>query len=134
MADLSSKRYSDTYKHFLVSPDGEKLDTFVELAGPAHPVRTAYDGKNYRRKAREFNRKGKQQLNEDAEETKDELVARIATYTLNWGNLELDGQPVPFSPDAARRLYSDDAFGWVLVSVAQAADAAENFMRSSSSN
>ena len=130
--DIGSFRQLDAIEHELTTPRGERTGVFFKIAGPSHPARVAYQARAYRQSSREFNRRGKAALPEDRDELHQVMIDRAVAFTLGWRDLFLDGNVVEYSPDAARKLYSDDQFGWVLADVTAAADQLENFIPSSS--
>jgi hypothetical protein len=130
--DIGNLRQHDTYEHQLTTPSGEKLDVYFTLAGPSHPARQAYQNRAYRQISREFNKKGKAALPEDRDEVQQQLIDRMVACTLGWNNLVLDGKTLEFSSTAARALFSNPEFSWVLDDIAGGADKLENFMPSSS--
>lgn len=88
--------------HPLDGPTGFK----ITLASAEHPatkraIREALD--------RRMRTKGAPSLDEDEAEGIKILVAR----TLGWEGLEDDGEPVPFTPEAAQALYSQDGHLWL---------------------
>jgi hypothetical protein len=49
-----------------------------------------------------------------AEDLDEEIVTIfLVTCTVGWRNLARGGQPLAFSPDEARRLYTDPSFRWL---------------------
>jgi hypothetical protein len=63
---------------------------------------------------------------QDAEKL-DALVACIA----GWQNVGLDGKPLKFSPDNARKLLSDNRFRWMRLQLEAATENRANFLPSS---
>jgi hypothetical protein len=84
--------------------------------------------------ARQSNRAGKLSLSEDPDEKRGDLIDQMVAYTLGWEKVDLGEGDVPYSKDAARKLFSDLAYRWVLEDVAKAASANENFIPSSSAD
>lgn len=132
--DLTQFETQDTYDYTLVAPNGERTDIVLTLAGPTHPVRAAYERKATAKGLREFNRKGKASLPDDPDEIIEQQVERLATFTLDWKNLSIDGADYIYSPKAARELYADKRFGWIRDAVAGAVGEIANFMKGSSAS
>lgn len=134
MANLSKKRYVDSIRHQLRMPDGTKLDSVFIIAGPSHPARTSQEDKSYVKLARQSNRAGKLALSEDPDEKREDLIEQMVAYVLGWEKVDLGEGDVPYSKDAARKLFRDPSYRWVLEDVAKTAAANENFIPNSSAD
>lgn len=60
----------------------------------------------------------------------DNLVALIR----GWSGIVLDGKPLAFSPEAARKLVSDERLPWIAEQIDAFASARVNFVKASSPN
>jgi hypothetical protein len=132
--DLKQFEQQDTTEYTLVTPSGEKTDVVFTLAGPTHPVRVTYERKTTAKGLREFNRKGKATLPDDPDDLLDQQVERVALLTLGWKNLQIDGEDVAYSADAARKLFGDRRYAWIREAVAATLNDVANFMQSSSAS
>jgi hypothetical protein len=77
---------------------------------------------------------GKVTLDDPAEQ---ELQARdnLVSFTLGWsGFTDEKGKEVPFSPEAARELYENDEYSWLVDQLNAALNEKERFMQRSASN
>lgn len=60
-----------------------------------------------------------------------EYAENLSALVKDWDGLVVDGQPVKFSPDAARRLLSDPRFPWIAEQVDEFTTARANFIKAS---
>jgi hypothetical protein len=134
MANLSKKRYLETIRHNLRTPDGTKLDSVFIIAGPSHPARTSHEDRSYVKLARQSNRAGKLALSEDADEKRQDHVEEMAAAVLGWEKVDLGDGDVPFSKDAVRKLLGDPDYRWILDDVERVVKGKENFIPTSSDN
>jgi len=129
--DLNQIVEHDTGTFQLKHPvDGAPLGVAFTLAGPEHPVRQKLTLQLKRDLRRRVQRAGKLVLEDPEDEIAQETEFLVAC-TLGWKDLQIDGKPFAFSPDAARALYEDGRFAWVRRQVAKALDDAEIFIGSS---
>jgi hypothetical protein len=107
---------------------------FFEIAGPTHPKRKSILLANQRRLQHQLQKTGKVTLDDPAEQ---ELQARdnLVSFTLGWsGFTDEKGKEVPFSPEAARELYENDEYSWLVDQLNAALNEKERFMQRSASN
>ena len=107
---------------------------FFEIAGPTHPKRKSILLANQRRLQHQLQKTGKVTLDDPAEQ---ELQARdnLVSFTLGWsGFTDEKGKEVPFSPEAARELYENDEYSWLIDQLNAALNEKERFMQRSASN
>lgn len=107
---------------------------FFEIAGPTHPKRKSILLANQRRLQHQLQKTGKVTLDDPAEQ---ELQARdnLVSFTLGWsGFTDEKGKDVPFSPEAARELYENDEYSWLVDQLNAALNEKERFMQRSASN
>ena len=95
------------------------------LAGPEHPARTRRLSARQRRLRALLAKTGKLPTS-DPEDDDAEQVDDLVACTLGW-----EGSVLPFSPDAARKLYADSKRRWLRDQVQAALDERELFMHSS---
>ena len=130
--DLAQYEQKEVCDYTLTTPNGDKLDVLFQLAGPNHPKRKERDRKQLAQSLREFNRRGKQQIEDDPDELVDRQTETLVVSTLGWKNLVIDGEPLPYSEASARKLYTDPRFEWVRAQVATAINDIGLFMPGSS--
>lgn len=107
---------------------------FFEIAGSTHPKRKSILLGNQRRLQHQLQKTGKVTLDDPAEQ---ELQARdnLVSFTLGWsGFTDEKGKEVPFSPEAARELYENDEYSWLVDQLNAALNEKERFMQRSASN
>lgn len=130
--DLKTLEQQDANEYALTTPAGDKTDIVFTLAGPTHPVRAALEKKITGRGLRDFNKKGKMQIDEDPDDLRDQQVERLVLCTLGWKNMEMDGKAYDFSAQNARALYANQRFGWLRDQIDAALRAVENFIKTQS--
>jgi hypothetical protein len=114
--------------------NGAPTGVFFEIAGPTHPKRKSILLANQRRLQHQLQKTGKVTLDDPAEQ---ELQARdnLVSFTLGWsGFTDEKGKEVPFSPEAARELYENDEYSWLVDQLNAALNEKERFMQRSASN
>lgn len=130
MFDVSSIRTVQVATIALRHPvTGEAIGATVDLAGPEHPKRKAIQLAAERR-ARADRARGVQ-VDDGPEDRRLETARMLAGYTLGWSGIAEGGQPVPFSEEAALKLYSDPALSWLVDQVVEAFATRANFIESS---
>lgn len=97
----------------------------VTLAGPEHPDRKRITMAKQRRMRAGLAKTGRLQVGDPEEDAAEEIDLLVAC-TLGWS-----GVAVPFSPAAARALYSDPKRRWLLDQLQAALSERELFTRSS---
>ena len=127
--DIKALEQQDTAEHVLLTPSGDRTDVVFILAGPTHAIRLALEKRNTARGLREFNKKGRAQLPEDADELIEQQVDRLVAYTLGWTNLEMEGAAYAFTAENARKLYANNRYGWLRDQIDEALRTAENFIK-----
>lgn len=130
--DLAIYEQKEVCEYQLTTPSGEKLDVIFQLAGPNHPKRKERDRKRLAQSLREFNKRGKPQLDDDPDDLVERQTEMLVACTLGWRNLAIDGEPVTWSEAAARRLYEEPRFEWVRGQVTAALNDIANFIPGSS--
>jgi hypothetical protein len=107
------------------TPAGGPTSMVVTLAGPEHPDRKRRLFARQRRLRAVLAKTGKLPVN-DPEEDDDAEVDELVACTLDW-----TGAATPFSPDAARALYSDPKRRWLRDQVKAALEDREAFTQGS---
>lgn len=95
----------------------------ITLASPIHPARKRLEMAQQRRMQAHLMKTGKLQL-DDPEERELVEIDKLVMSTLGWS-----GATIPFSADAARRIYSDSRRSYVTAQVRQALDDMELFTK-----
>ena len=108
---------------------GKPTSSTVTIAGPEHPTRKALLFKRMRTKRTELQKTGAIAMT-DPEDDKADETALIADCTLAW-SLTRGGQPLAFTPAAARELYADPRWSWLRDQVLNGLDARELFISGS---
>lgn len=92
----------------LLNPEtGEELGPVFVLAGADSDVYVSKQRKNINKRLR--NKRGAKGI--DAELIESEAIDLLAECTLNWRDVVLDGETLPFSKNNARELYT--RFPWI---------------------
>ncbi len=113
---------------------GAPSGVFFELAGPTHPKRKAIMLAQQRRLQQQLIKTGKMQLDDPAEQEQ-QTRENLAAFTLGWRGLtQPDGSPLPYSPEAARSLYENDEYAWLVDQLTAALTEKERFMRRSATS
>ena len=101
-----------------------------KLGGPEYGPRKRIVSDRTRRMAVTASRTGKVPIPgpEEAEELETDL---LVAATIGWSGLVLHGEPLPFSKEAALKLYTDPRRRWLRQQVKDALDDRENFTRRS---
>ena len=102
---------------------GAPTPMVITLAGPEHPDRKRIAFAKQRRMRAGLAKTGKLQVGDPEEDEAEELDLLVAC-TLGW-----TGSPVPYSPAAARALYSDPKRRWLRDQVHTALHERELFTR-----
>ena len=106
--------------------DGKLVTMAFKLAGPHSERMQKYLADSLDRTIKE-GRKGN--LANDAEAVKSRETLLYAHATLDWRIPKVDGEWLPYSPQAVRRVLSDLRFSWVRDQVAQGCGDADPFMK-----
>lgn len=107
---------------------GAPTSMVITLAGPEHPERKRRLHARQRRLRAAMAKTGKLPMSDPEDDAADQLDELVAS-TLGWV-----GSAVPYSADAARKLYSDPKRRWLCDQVQAALDERELFTRSSADN
>jgi hypothetical protein len=107
----------------------EPTSSHIVLASPEHEIRKRLDLKRTRQLRAEFSATGKMPSSDPLEDIEDETEYLIAT-TLSW-NLTQAGQPLEFSADMARKLYTDPKRQWLRAQALEGLRKTELFIQTS---
>lgn len=106
-------------------------DTVIILAGPEHDVRRRMFRDRRARALASVERNGRLTMGSLEEQESDELEEIVAS-TLGWRELlDDEGNPIPYSADAARKLYEDREYTWIREQVKEFLGQRANFIRRS---
>lgn len=131
--DLRSIKTVDQFTVAIKDPEGNPTGVTFTLAGPTHPVRKAQDQAKARKLIKEANKTGKVAIPDPA----DAEAARpkdLAALTLGWEGYEEFGAVVPFSTEAAEKLYADPTMKWLADQVDEALGDKALFTKAASLN
>ncbi|MCK9515667.1 MAG: hypothetical protein M0Q87_06400 [Ottowia sp.] len=112
MYDLRSIKTFQSIEHPIKDADGNPTGVVFTLAGPTHPQRKAAEHARQRKLIREAGKTGRL-AQPDPAETEAERPKLLAAMTLGWSGYGVNGQPVPFSVEAAEALYADPDLAWL---------------------
>ncbi len=132
VASLDLDDFEDTTTGTLVVLDPSTqapTSSTITLAGPEHQSRKQIDMARTRKIRNAFNSTGKMPVSDPIDDIDDETDYLVAS-TLGW-NLIRAGQPVPFSPAAARALYTDPKRQWLREQVKAALNKTQLFISTS---
>lgn len=101
----------------------------ITLASPEHESRKRIDLARTRRLRAEYAQKGKLSSTDPVDDVAEETDYLVAA-TLGW-NLTQRGEPLPFSPEAARKLYTDPKKGWLRAQVVAGLNKNQLFIKAS---
>ena len=102
----------------------------VDVIGPEHPVRKKIMMDRARKLRSDFQRTGKLSMNDPLDDIDDETDFLVACTT-GWTGLTASGQPLVYSTDESRRLYTNPKKQWLRAQVKMALDEAERFIQNS---
>jgi hypothetical protein len=132
--DFTQFEVEDVIEHTIVDRNGSATAVVFLLAGPGHPARVDLDRKLSKRSLRQFNKTGKASLPDDPDELREQETERMVALTLDWrGVTDKAGEPVPYTPEAAREAFENRRSS-VRAQVARALADIANFTVGSSSN
>jgi hypothetical protein len=118
---------------------GEPTGWRITFAGPGHPQVVALSDRDARKRLREEREKEQARVNnrkwkaEDRspEEVRAENVGYVVDRIVAWTPVRINGEDVPFSRDAAMRLFTDPRKGWLLNQAADFVLAEQTFFKRS---
>lgn len=114
--NLRSIKTVDSFDLPIKDQDGMPTGVVFTLAGPTHPARKAVEMAHNRRYVRAMH-KGQTPDPAEAEATR---AKDLSVQTLGWtGYVDESGQPVPFSTQAAKDLYSEPQMQWLIDQVVE---------------
>lgn len=128
LSDFQDVAASDvTIKH---PTTGAPTQMVITIAGPEHPERKRQAFDRARKMRAQLQKTGKVQLADPVDDEAD-MTDQLVAFTLGWQGLQRAGQPVPYSTDAARALYTDGKLRWLRDQVVAALDEREAFIKRS---
>ncbi len=111
---------------------GEPTPMLFTLAGPQHPLRKEIMFKRQRRLIEDTFKSGKPTAGMGTvQEAETEELEYLVLCTLGWQGVKRRGVELPFSPAAARELYSEPQRHWIRKQVKAALEDAEAFIQRS---
>ena len=106
---------------------GAALGASITLAGPEHPARKAIDFARQRKLRAAIAKSGKLEVTDPADDELD-LVDKLAACILGWRGMSDAGQDLPYSREAAARLYAREGLGWLRQQLLDAMNERERFI------
>lgn len=135
LATLDLEDYDDVSTGTLtvLNPETQAPTTSkITLASREHQSRKQIDLARTRKLRNAFNQTGKVPVSDPVEDYEDETDYLVAS-TLGW-SLAKGGQPLEFSPAAARQLYTDPKKHWLRAQVVAALNKDSLFIKDSGKN
>jgi hypothetical protein len=114
ITNLDIDAYEDvpTGKLIILDPKTQApTSSFIELASPEHESRKRLDLTRTRALRAEYANTGKMPSTDPIDDIEDETNYLVAA-TLSW-NITQGGEPLEFTPAAARKLYTDPKKQWL---------------------
>ncbi len=102
----------------------------VTLMGPEHPERKRVAFDVQRKLRASYAKKGRFDITDPEEEAAEE-IERLASFTLGWKSIGIDGKPLEYSKAAALDLYARPEMAWLVRQLKVALGDQENFIKSS---
>lgn len=134
MFNLSEFQDTDSAEITIKHPaTGAPTEATVTIAGPEHPKRKAIVFDKQRKMRRQLTKTGKLEFTDPAEEEVEETDL-LAACTLGWSGIAVDGKEIPFSREAAAKLYADASLRWFRAQIKAALDERELFIKPSGKN
>lgn len=131
MFDLSGASERSDGEYIVKHPvTGEPTAARLTLAGPEHEVRRSVVFGRMRARRAELESTGKLALTDPVDDDANN-TAFIASCTLGWSGLAIDGKALPFEIGAAQKLFSDPRFRWLRDQAFAALDKRELFIGAS---
>jgi hypothetical protein len=109
---------------------GNSTGVVFTLAGPEHPARRKLRMAAQRRIQRALEKTGRIVTRDPEEQEEDETELLVAA-TLGWKGLASGGKPLPFSREAAHKVYTDPKRRWLRDQIKTALEERERFMQRS---
>lgn len=112
------------------TPNGELIGAFITVRGPESAAVRAYVKRQIatlQQREVTAKRRGGEIEPMGVEDMESQSVELAIAYTADWRGFDQDGQPLPFSDDAARRLYV--GWSWIRRQVIEQAQDLGNFVR-----
>lgn len=119
--DLSALAAADEADLPILNGEGRPTGWVWTFAGPGHPATVAIDNEQNQRYVAREQAKERSQVNgrkwkggdETPEELRERSIAYIVARLLRWSEIAMDGEPLPCTPDNARKVLADRRFGLV---------------------
>lgn len=126
--DLDDAVFNDSATLIVKHPvSGAPTTTRIVIASVVHPLRVAVRQAKQREVQKAMHLDGSYTLPDPADAEADECDY-LARCTLGWSALVAGGQEVPYSTEAARKLYADPRRHWLRAQVRAALEAQELFI------
>ena len=106
---------------------GASLGATITVAGPEHPARKAIEFARQRKLRAAIAKSGKLEVTDPADDELD-VIDKLAACTLGWSGITDAGAELPYSRDAAARLYAREGLGWLREQVLAGLNERERFI------
>lgn len=117
--NLKRIRTIDTFIADIKDEEGNKTGVTFTLAGPNHQARKDFENAHTRKLLARANRG--EGLHIDPEDAEQVRIEKLVRCTLGWqGYTDDAGQPVAFTQQAVRELYTDPGMSWLVAQVEKA--------------
>ena len=131
MFDLTSIKEAGTADIDILHPiTRAPTGAVITLMGPEHPARKKVQYERQRKMRAAFSRRGHVEVG-DPEEEEQEEVERLASFTVSWKDIGIDGKPLEYSKAAAVDLYGRPEMAWLKRQIQSALNDLENFIQTS---
>lgn len=110
---------------------GAPTGAFITLVGPENPKRKSLEHARQRKVRDSIARTQRLPVTDPADDEQD-AIDRLVSLTIGWSGItDESGQEIPFTPDAARKVYEDDDNGWIRIQLLTALEDRRLFIKRS---
>lgn len=106
------------------------LGATFTVAGPEHPKRKAIEFARQRKLRATLQKTGKLELTDPADDELDQIDL-LTECVLGWSGISDNGAEIPFSKDAAAKLFATEGLGWLRGQLLAAMRENERFIQTS---
>lgn len=129
MLDINAIQDIESTEIEIVHPKTKvSVGASITLAGPEHPARKKISFDRQRRIRADMSKHGRIKFSDPEADAEDE-IHELAACTLGWKGIGENGKELPFSREAAERIYT--ACAWLREQVSAGLSDRENFIQDS---